>query len=93
MSRIYKRLYDDADARSADIAQLQQSRLGIAPGNDFLPSDPRSACATSGRARATLLDEDYTILSTDQHLNDFIKSKGGLNECARRFARSREVDL
>ena len=60
-----QRLYDDADARSADIAQLQQIAVGYRSRERFLTEltlDPPDA--TSGRARATLLDEDYTILST-----------------------------
>jgi DNA helicase II / ATP-dependent DNA helicase PcrA len=60
-----QRLYDDADARSADIAQLQQIAVGYRSRERFLTEltlDPPDA--TSGRARATQLDEDYTILST-----------------------------
>ena len=60
-----QRLYDDADARSADIAQLQQIAVGYRSREGFLTEltlDPPDA--TSGRARATQLDEDYTILST-----------------------------
>jgi DNA helicase II / ATP-dependent DNA helicase PcrA len=60
-----QRLYDNADARSADIAQLQQIAVGYRSRERFLTEltlDPPDA--TSGRARATQLDEDYTILST-----------------------------
>ena len=60
-----QRLYDNADARSADIAQLQQIAVGYRSRERFpteLTLDPPDA--TSGRARATQLDEDYTILST-----------------------------
>ena len=60
------RLYnDDADARAADIAQLQQIAAGYASRERFLTEitlDPPEA--KSGQARAPLLDEDYTILST-----------------------------
>ena len=59
------RLYDDAQARAADIAQLQQIAAGYASRERFLTEltlDPPEA--TSGHARAALLDEDYTILST-----------------------------
>jgi len=28
-----------------------------------------------------------------QRLTDFVKSNGGLNECARKFARNTEIDL
>ena len=58
-------LYDDAEARAADIAQLQQIAAGYASRERFLTEltlDPPEA--KSGHARATLLDEDYTILST-----------------------------
>jgi DNA helicase II / ATP-dependent DNA helicase PcrA len=62
---LLERLYDNADARSADIAQLQQIAAGYRSRERFLTEltlDPPDA--TSGRARATLVDEDYTILST-----------------------------
>ena len=52
-------------ARAADIAQLQQIAAGYASRERFLTEltlDPPEA--TSGPARATLPDEDYTILST-----------------------------
>jgi DNA helicase-2/ATP-dependent DNA helicase PcrA len=56
-------LYDDA--RSADTAQLQQIAVGYRSRERFLTElTLDSPDATSGRARATLLDEDYTILST-----------------------------
>ena len=61
-----QRLYDDADARSADIAQLQQIAVGYrsrGTSSYRVTLDPPDA--TSGRARATSLHEDYTILSTD----------------------------
>jgi DNA helicase-2/ATP-dependent DNA helicase PcrA len=48
-----------------DIAQLQQIAAGYASRERFLTEltlDPPEA--KSGHARATLLDEDYTILST-----------------------------
>jgi ATP-dependent DNA helicase UvrD/PcrA len=56
-------LYDDA--RSADTAQLQQIAVGYRSRERFLTEltlEPPEA--TSGNARATQLDEDYTILST-----------------------------
>ena len=58
-------LYDDADARSADIAQLHQIAAGYRSRERFLTEltlDPPDA--TSGRARANLRDEDYAVLST-----------------------------
>ena len=57
--------YDDAESRAADIAQLQQIAAGYASRERFLTEitlDPPEA--KSGQARAPLLDEDYTILST-----------------------------
>ena len=60
-----QRLHEDADLRSADIAQLQQIAAGYRSRERFLTEltlDPPEA--TSGRARAKLRDEDYTILST-----------------------------
>jgi DNA helicase-2/ATP-dependent DNA helicase PcrA len=59
------RLYDDGDTRALDIAQLQQIAAGYASRERFLTEltlDPPDK--TSGYARATQLDEDYTILST-----------------------------
>jgi DNA helicase II / ATP-dependent DNA helicase PcrA len=60
-----RRLYDDGHLRAADIAQLEQIAAGYESRERFLTEltlDPPDA--TSGRARANGLDEDYTILST-----------------------------
>jgi DNA helicase II / ATP-dependent DNA helicase PcrA len=60
-----QRLYDDAHFRVADIAQLEQIAAGYDRRERFLTEltlDPPDA--TSGRAQAKCLDEDYTILST-----------------------------
>jgi len=60
-----QRMYDDAHFRAADIAQLEQIAGGYESRERFLTEltlDPPDA--TSGRARASTLDEDYTILST-----------------------------
>jgi DNA helicase-2/ATP-dependent DNA helicase PcrA len=60
-----ERLYDDGHLRAADIAQLEQIAAGYETRERFLTEltlDPPNA--TSGRARANTLDEDYTILST-----------------------------
>jgi DNA helicase II / ATP-dependent DNA helicase PcrA len=59
------RLYDDAAFRAADIVQLEQIAAGYDCRQRFLTEltlDPPDA--TSGRAQAKTLDEDYTILST-----------------------------
>ena len=59
------RIYDDAQVRAADIAQLEQIAGGYSSRHQFLTDltlDPPDS--TSGRAGAPLLDEDYTILST-----------------------------
>src|ERR1700730_16528260 len=59
------RMYDDGHLRMADIAQLEQIAGGYESRERFLTEltlDPPDA--TSGRARASTLDEDYTILST-----------------------------
>ena len=59
------RIYDDAQIRAADVAQLEQIAGGYSSRHQFLTEftlDPPNA--TSGRAGAPLLDEDYTILST-----------------------------
>jgi DNA helicase II / ATP-dependent DNA helicase PcrA len=68
-SKLYEphllRLYDDAHLRAADINQLEQIAAGYESRERFLTEltlDPPDA--TSGRARANTLDEDYTILST-----------------------------
>jgi hypothetical protein len=60
-----QRMYDDGHLRAADIAQLEQIAAGYETRERFLTEptlDPPDA--TSGRARANTLDEDYTILST-----------------------------
>jgi DNA helicase-2/ATP-dependent DNA helicase PcrA len=59
------RLYADGDVRAPDIAQLQQIAAGYTSREKFLTEltlDPPDA--TSGHARATQLDEDFTVLST-----------------------------
>ena len=59
------RMYDDGHLREADISQLEQIAAGYESRERFLTEltlDPPDA--TSGRARAATLDEDYTILST-----------------------------
>ena len=58
-------IYDDAQIRAADLAQLEQIAGGYSSRHQFLTDltlDPPDS--TSGRAGAPLLDEDYTILST-----------------------------
>jgi DNA helicase-2/ATP-dependent DNA helicase PcrA len=60
-----QRLYDDAEARVADIAQLQQIAAGYRSRERFLTEltlDPPEA--TSGEARATQLDEEYITIAT-----------------------------
>jgi DNA helicase-2/ATP-dependent DNA helicase PcrA len=60
-----ERLHDDAQARAADLAQLEQIAAGYRTREQFLTDltlDPPSA--TSDEAGAPLLDEDYLILST-----------------------------
>jgi DNA helicase-2/ATP-dependent DNA helicase PcrA len=60
-----ERLYDDAPVRAADLEQLVQLAGGYGSRESFLTEltlDPPDA--TSDRAGAPLLDEDYLILST-----------------------------
>ena len=60
-----ERLHDDAAARAADLAQLEQIAASYPTRQQFLTDltlDPPSA--TSDEAGAPLLDEDYLILST-----------------------------
>jgi DNA helicase II / ATP-dependent DNA helicase PcrA len=60
-----EQLYEDAQFRAADITQLEQIAAGYDCRERFLTEltlDPPDA--TSGRAQAKSLDEDYTILST-----------------------------
>jgi Phage integrase family len=60
-----QRMYDDGHLRAADIAQLEQIAAGYGSRERFLTEltlDPPDA--TSDRANAALLDEDYTVLST-----------------------------
>jgi DNA helicase-2/ATP-dependent DNA helicase PcrA len=59
------RMYDDGHLRMADITQLEQIAGGYESRERFLTEltlDPPDA--TSGHARGSTLDEDYTILST-----------------------------
>ena len=59
------RIHEDADTRSADLAQLEQIANGYPSRERFLTDltlDPPNA--TSGQAGVPLLDEDYLILST-----------------------------
>ena len=59
------RLYGDAHFRAVDVAQLDQIAAGYECRQRFLTEltlDPPDA--TSGRAQAKSLDDDYTILST-----------------------------
>ena len=59
------RIYEDAQIRAADLAQLEQIAGGYSSRHQFLTDltlDPPDS--TSGRAGTPLLDEDYTILST-----------------------------
>jgi DNA helicase-2/ATP-dependent DNA helicase PcrA len=59
------RIYEDAQIRAADVAQLEQIAGGYSSRQKFLTEltlDPPDA--TSGRAGTPVLDEDYTILST-----------------------------
>jgi len=60
-----ERIHDDAPARAADLAQLEQIAASYPTRQQFLTDltlDPPSA--TSDEAGAPLLDEDYLILST-----------------------------
>ena len=60
-----ERIHDDAAARAADLAQLEQIAASYPTREQFLTDltlDPPSA--TSDEAGAPLLDEDYLILST-----------------------------
>jgi DNA helicase-2/ATP-dependent DNA helicase PcrA len=59
------RIHEDADARQADLIQLEQIASGYPSRERFLTEltlDPPDA--TSDQAGAPLLDEDYLILST-----------------------------
>jgi DNA helicase II / ATP-dependent DNA helicase PcrA len=60
-----ERIYEDAEARRADLIQLEQIASGYPSREYFLTEmtlDP--PYATSGEAREPVLDEDYLILST-----------------------------
>jgi ATP-dependent DNA helicase UvrD/PcrA len=60
-----ERIYEDAEARRADLIQLEQIASGYPSREHFLTEltlDP--PYATSGEAREPVLDEDYLILST-----------------------------
>jgi hypothetical protein len=55
----------------------------------FCTSDPRSADAKTRSKWSRVLRYARKTKPGNQRLTDFIKSNGGLNECARRFAQSR----
>lgn len=60
-----ERLHEDADARKADLVQLEQIASGYASRERFLTDltlDPPDA--TSDQAGVPLLDDDYLVLST-----------------------------
>lgn len=60
-----KRIYEDAEIRAADVAQLERIAGGYRSREKFLTEltlDPPDS--TSGRAGPPVRDEDYTILST-----------------------------
>jgi DNA helicase II / ATP-dependent DNA helicase PcrA len=62
---VFRRTYDDAEARLRDIDQLEQLAAGYADRATFLAEltlDPPSS--TSELAGAPLLDEDWLVLST-----------------------------
>jgi DNA helicase II / ATP-dependent DNA helicase PcrA len=77
------RMYDDGHLRMVDIAQLEQIAAGYESRERFLTEltlDPPGA--TSGRAKASTLDEDYTILST---IHSAGMADGSAVECGRRL--------
>jgi hypothetical protein len=55
----------------------------------FCTADPKVADAKARSKWARVLRFARRAKSTSQRLTDFIKSNGGLNECARRLARTR----
>jgi hypothetical protein len=54
----------------------------------FCTSDPEVADAKTRSKWSRVLRYARKAKPAHQRLTDFIKSNGGLNECARRFARS-----
>lgn len=58
------RIYEDAEVRARDLAQLAQIAAGYASCEAFLTEVLDPPDATSGEAAAPLLDEDYPVLST-----------------------------
>jgi hypothetical protein len=59
----------------------------------FCTADPYVVDAKTRSKWSRVLRYARKAKPGNQRLTDFVKSNGGLNECARRFARSREVDL
>lgn len=59
----------------------------------FCTSDPEAANAKTRSKWSRVLRYALTAKPGNQRLSDFVKSNGGLNECARRFARNRKIAL
>jgi hypothetical protein len=59
----------------------------------FCSSDPEVADAKSRSKWSRVLRYARNTKPAGQRLIDFIKSNGGLNECARKFARNTEIGL
>jgi len=69
----------------ADAPRMRPEPFGIVI---FCTADPRSADSKTRSKWSRALRYARKMKPANQRLTDFIKSSGGLNECARRFARS-----
>jgi hypothetical protein len=69
----------------ADAPQMKSEPFGIVI---FCTSDPEAADAKTRSKWSRVLRYARTAKPGDQRLTDFIKSNGGLNECAARFSGS-----
>ena len=59
----------------------------------FCTSDPEIADAKTRSKWSRVLRYARKAKPGSQRLTEFIKSNGGLNECARKFARNTEIGL
>jgi hypothetical protein len=59
----------------------------------FCTCDPEVADAKTRSKWSRVLRYARNTKPAEQRLIDFIKSNGGLNECARKFARNTEIGL
>jgi hypothetical protein len=75
---------------SLNPSQMKPEPFGIVI---FCTSDPEIVDAKTRSKWSRVLRYAARTKPADQRLVDFIKSNGGLNDCARKFARNTEIGL